>query len=43
MSICLVEVTRSFWYFLNIFLFFEIQNLLFDVHKNILKSSKYVF
>jgi hypothetical protein len=43
MSTCLVEVFRKFSYFMNIFLFLKFKIYLFEVLKNIFKSSKYVF
>jgi hypothetical protein len=42
MLICLVEVSGKFSYFLNIFLFPKFKIYLFEVHKNIFKSSKYI-
>jgi hypothetical protein len=43
MSICLVEVTRKFLYFSDFFYFLKFKIYLFEILKNIFKSSKYVF
>jgi hypothetical protein len=43
MLIYLVKVSGNFHIYLNILLFSEIQNLLYEVIKNIFKSFIYVF